>query len=86
MVLTLPFWFKMRQGKAEPAGDNTYRLTAPNLPETFISIRSSGNGSWTPVVRSSADGPELAVAEKSYHNPADAWGVAFELYRNAVVI
>ena len=86
MTVTLPFWFKMRQGKAEPAGDHVYRLTAPNLPETYIAVRSEGNGAWTPIVRSSADGPELATGEKTYHNLPDAWNAAFELYRNALVV
>jgi hypothetical protein len=85
MDLTPPFWFKMRQGKAEPAGDNSYRLTAPNLPETFISIKAEGSG-WTPAVRSSADGGDLASSDKNYTTVADAWGAAFELFRNAVVV
>jgi hypothetical protein len=85
MSVTTPFWFKMRQGKAESAGDNVYRLTAPNLPETFISVRSEGSA-WTAVVRSSADGPEVATGEKSYDNLPDAWSAAFELYRTALVV
>ena len=36
--MVVPFWFKQRQGKAEQAGTDTYRLTAPNLGETFIGI------------------------------------------------
>lgn len=86
MQLTLPYWFKMRQGKAETAGDNVYRLTAPNLPEMFIALRREGDAGWTPVVRSAADGADNVVGEKCYGNLPDAWNAAFELYRNAEVV
>jgi hypothetical protein len=86
MELIRPFWFNMRQGKAEPAGDNVYRLTAPNLPESYISIRAAGDKQWAGVLRSVLDGPDVAVTEKSYGNPVDAWYAAFELYRNHLVV
>jgi hypothetical protein len=86
MQPTLPYWFKMRQGKAEPAGDNVYRLTAPNLAEAFIAVRPEGESRWTPLVRSAVDGPERAVGAKTYDSIFDAWYAAFELYRNTVVI
>ena len=85
MQLTLPYWFKMRQGKAEAAGESVYRLTAPNLPEMFISVRKEGDG-WKPVVRSAADGPDTVADEVTYRNVADAWNAAFERYRYAVVV
>jgi hypothetical protein len=85
MDLTLPFWFKMRQGKAEAAGEKVYRLTAPNLPETFIALQAESDG-WKPVVRSSAEGGEIATGEKSYAALSDAWNTAFELFRRAVVV
>ena len=46
MSLILPSWFKQRQAKAEPAGDNVYRLTAPQLREAFIAIRQGADGRW----------------------------------------
>ena len=85
MQMVPPFWFVQRQGKAEPAGDNAYRLTAPNLKEAFISIRKSERGGWTAALRPNADGTEVAVSEHDYEDPQDAWGAAFELYRNALV-
>jgi hypothetical protein len=81
-----PYWFNMRQGKAEPAGENVYRLTAPNLAESFISIRQAGDQQWVAVVRSTLDGPDVVVGEKTYANPVDAWYAAFELYRNQFVV
>jgi hypothetical protein len=81
-----PFWFKQRQGTAEAAGPDTYRLTAPNLGEAFIGIRAADGGRWRAALRSSADGPDVAVTEVEYGNADDAWGAAFELYRTNVVI
>ena len=68
----LPTWFKYRQGKAEVAGENTCRLTAPNLSEAFISIRAIDNGKWQGVVRLAADGPELAASSR-LDSPSEAW-------------
>ena len=81
----LPSWFKQRQAKAEPAGTDTYRLTAPNLGEAFISIRRADNGRWSAALRLAADGPDVAVTEPTFDQPADAWEAAFELYRAHVV-
>jgi hypothetical protein len=86
MAIVPPFWFKQRQGTAEPAGPDTYRLTAPNLGEAFIGIRRADNGHWSALLRTSADGPEVATTEPVYETPDDTWGAAFELYRNHVVI
>jgi hypothetical protein len=65
----LPSWFKQRQGKAEPAGDSTYRLTAPNLGEAHISIRQAADGRWSAALRLAAGGPEVAVTEAVYETP-----------------
>jgi hypothetical protein len=85
MEAILPTWFKYRQGKAEPAGDHTYRVTAPNLSEAFVSIRALENGQWQGTVRLSADGPDLAVSEPVPGGAGQAWDAAFELYRHHVV-
>jgi hypothetical protein len=85
MEPTLPFWFKQRQAKAEPAGPDAYRLTAPNLRDAFISIRKDGAGRWGAALRLAADGPEVAGTTAAYATPGDAWDVAFELYRRELV-
>lgn len=81
----VPFWFRLRQGKAEPAGENTVRLTAPNLAEAFIRVDRDENGRFLASVRSSADGPPIATADVLYDSEEDAWGAAFELYRTQIV-
>jgi hypothetical protein len=84
--LILPFWFKQRQAKAEPAGDDTYRLTAPNQLEAFVSVRQDSEGHWGASLRLAADGPEVAVTSTAYDSPQDARDAAFELYRRALVV
>jgi hypothetical protein len=86
MALVLPTWFKQRQGKAEEAGENTYRLTGPNLREAFISIRMAGDGLWAGSMRYALDGPEIAATEPEIGTPYDAWAAAFEIYRNHVIV
>lgn len=81
----LPSWFKQRQGKAEPAGTDTYKLSAPNLTDAFISIRRDEMGRWTAALRSTADGPEIARSQLSFATRNDAWEAAFELYRAHVI-
>jgi len=85
MDLVTPTWFKQRQGKAEEAGENTYRLTGPNLREAFISIRRADNGLWAASLRYALDGPEIAATEPEIPTIFEAWEAAFEVYRNHVV-
>jgi hypothetical protein len=85
MSLNLPFWFPLRQGKAEPVGPDVYRLTAPNLAEAFISIHQASKGRWSAALRKAADGPEIASTEAEFTSPYEAWEAAFELYRQHVV-
>lgn len=86
MEPTLPFWFKQRQAKAEPASPDAYRLTAPNLREAIVSIRKDAEGRWGAALRLAADGPEVAATATSYDTPGDAWDAAFELYRREMVV
>ncbi len=86
MQLVLPSWFKQRQGKAEPAGENTYRLTAPQQGEAFISIRPGDGGHWSAALRLSADGPDVASTAPEFEMPGNAWEAAFELYRTTVIV
>ena len=52
-----PFWFKQRQCKLEAAGDNTFKVTAPNLGEYYLRVFSE-NGGWKAALRSTAAGPD----------------------------
>jgi hypothetical protein len=82
-----PFWFKQRQCKAEPAGDeNTLKVSGPNLVEAFIGIARGENSRWRAFLRMSADGPEMAATEAEFENPNDAWEAAFELFRTSVIV
>lgn len=81
-----PFWFRQRQAEIEPAGENLYRVTAPNLLETFLAIRQGEDRRWSAELRQAADGSAVAVSEATYDHPRDAWSAAFELYRNDLVV
>jgi hypothetical protein len=86
MEPTLPFWFKQRQAKAEAAGPDTYRLTAPNLRDAIISIREDSEGRWGAALRLAADAPDVAATATSYASRGEAWDAAFELYRRQLVV
>jgi hypothetical protein len=86
MSLVIPSWFKQRQGKAEEAGPDTYRLTAPNQGEAFVSIRPAENGAWLAALRLAAGGPDVVVSAVPLPTRFDAWEAAFELYRIHVVV
>jgi hypothetical protein len=81
----VPFWFKQRQCKTEPVGENVLKLTGPNLGEYFIAIRKTETGRWQAAFRETADGPDRAVAEPEQNTADDAWESAFELYRVHVI-
>lgn len=82
-----PFWFKQRQCKAEPAGDDsTLKVSGPNLGEVFIGIAQGENNKWRAFLRLNTDGPEMVSTEPEFDIPTDAWEAAFELFRaNAIV-
>jgi hypothetical protein len=86
MALVTPFWFKQRQGNAGPAGENTYRVTGPNLREAFIGVRRADDGRWAAVLRYTADGPAVAATEPVIDTEYEAWEAAFEIYRTHVVV
>jgi hypothetical protein len=85
MEPVLPSWFKQRQGKAESAGDNLFRLTAPNMGEAFIGIQANGDGAWSAFLRETAAGEPVAQ-EGPFASPVDGWSAAFELYRSVLVV
>jgi hypothetical protein len=83
----LPFWFKQRQCKAEPAGSDTMlKVSAPNLGEGFVRIEKADNGRWRAAVRTTADGPDVQATGADFDSPQTAWNVAFELYRQQVIV
>jgi hypothetical protein len=83
----LPFWFKQRQCKAEPAGAETVlKVSAPNLGEAFIFIEKKDNQRWRAGLRLTADGPDVTATGPDFDNPQAAWNVAFELFRQHVIV
>lgn len=86
MSPTPPYWFNQRQGKAEPAGTDSFRLTAPNLKPAFISIQRDDNGLWSAALRLEEGAPPVAATEAEFAAPESAWDAAFELYRVQVVV
>jgi hypothetical protein len=85
MAPNYPFWFKQRQCKAEPLGDNALRVSGPNLGEAVLEIRPDGNR-WRSAVRQTADGPDVAVTEPEMESAQEAWEAAFELYRTHFIV
>ncbi|MFO0964775.1 MAG: hypothetical protein U0793_04190 [Gemmataceae bacterium] len=82
MSVTLPSWFKYRQGKTEPAGENILKLFGPNMNEAYIGVRPADAGGWHGFVRAQADGSDLDATRTPLAGLPDAWGAAFELFRN----
>ena len=85
-AVTVPFWFKQRQAKAEEAGDHVVRVTGPNLAEGCIGIRKGEEGLWQAFLRQSADGPNLEATDAVFDKPESAWEAAFEIYRRRMVV
>jgi hypothetical protein len=83
--LNLPFWFKQRQCKAEPVGDNTLKVTGPNLGEAYVYIRQD-RGHWAGGLRLAPEGPDVAVTDPELPGPKQAWDAAFELYRTHFIV
>ena len=86
MPLTVPSWFKGRQGKAEEAGPNTYKLTAPNVRDAFVSVRRADNGRYVAALRLEPDGPEVDRSTAALEDEYDAWELAFEMYRKLLIL
>ena len=81
-----PFWFKQRQCKAEPVGDDrTLKVSGPNLGEAFLRIARGDNHLWRAVLSLTADGPETVATDAAFDNDTEAWEAAFELYRSHVI-
>jgi hypothetical protein len=91
-TLTVPFWFKQRQAKADPVGegagngDELYRVTAPNMAEAFLGIRKGDNRRWQGFIKQKADGPDLQATAAEFETPGAAREAAFELFRQRFVV
>lgn len=86
MEPTTPFWFKQRQCKLETAGDQTLKVSGPNLGEAYLLVTPGDNNSWKASLRLSPDGPDVATGQSEYPNVNAAWVVAFELYRIHLIV
>jgi hypothetical protein len=86
MPLEVPSWFKYRQGKAEDAGPNLYKVSAPQLKDAFVGIRPARDEGWQAFFRHAADGPDVAASDSNWPTPGEAWNVAFEMYRREMVV
>jgi hypothetical protein len=83
----LPFWFKQRQCKAEPAGnDHVLRVTGPNLGEAFLYVVPGDVQRWRAGLRLTADGADVATTDAEIPTQREAWDAAFELYRDHVIV
>jgi hypothetical protein len=85
MEPTPPFWFKQRQCKYEPAGDNMLKITGPNLGEAYLRIERDGDR-WRAALRKTSDGPDVSATPAELPTPKEAWEAAFELYRLHVIV
>jgi len=85
MSLVFPFWFKQRQCKAEPQGDEMLKVTGPNLGEAYVYIRREQDR-WLGGLRRAPDGPDEAVTEPEFPTDKQAWQAAFELYRRQFIV
>jgi hypothetical protein len=79
-----PFWFKQRQCKAEPVGEQTLKVSGPNLAEAYLVI-SRDNDRWRASLRLLPDGADVATATDLPSERA-AWEAAFELYREQIIV
>lgn len=85
MTLDLPFWFKQRQAKADEVAAGTYKVTGPNLPEAYVSVRIGDNLRWLGAVSKDKDGAPLCSTEAEFPGAREALVAAFELYRTTII-
>lgn len=85
MIPLRPSWFAQRQGKVEGLTEDSAKLSAPNVPERFIGVRSASIQHWTGWLKESPDAEPIAATSVEYDNVTDAWNAAFELYRVHVI-
>jgi hypothetical protein len=81
MEPTTPFWFKQRQCRLEPAGDNQFKVSAPNFGEVFLRVEPGSDNRWRAALRRTADGPDEHATPAQFPSIGHAWQAAFELFR-----
>jgi threonyl-tRNA synthetase len=91
VIPTLPFWLRQRQVKVEPVNETTMKLAAPQLPAYEAAIQPAPDaGGWYGVLYGPPDAGGqkalIAQAQQAVSAEADAWEVAFELYRRHVIV
>ncbi len=88
MLPTVPFWVQQRQVKVEEAGPETLRLTAPNLPPYELALQPVENSPNLSAALYRINGDKLLITQREtdYDNPNQVWNVAFELYRQYVIV
>jgi hypothetical protein len=83
----LPFWFKLRQGKAEPVkGSSLIKLSAPNQQDAYVLIEQKENGKWSAALREEPEGANTVETPAEFDYPGLAWNAAFEIYRQTVLV
>jgi hypothetical protein len=85
MELDIPSWFRYRQGKAEKAADNCFKLTAPLLDPYYIRVRQNDQGRWIPSIANAPEGEDSMADSAGFDSLRDAWRAAFELYRHVAL-
>jgi hypothetical protein len=83
--IDIPSWVKGRQAKVEPAGEGSYRVTGPNLPEAIVGVRMTEDLRWQAFLRTTPDGQDVAAGPPTQYNARDALHAAFELYRERMI-
>jgi hypothetical protein len=87
MPVTVPAWFKGRQGKTEEVSPGLVKASGPNLRDWYVGLSREGAGAWVAYLRETPDGPDVARQELEPDLAEyEAWEAAFELYRNWVII
>jgi hypothetical protein len=85
MTPDLPYWLKQRQAKVEDLGKGLWKIVGPNLSDAVVGVRMEANLRWQGLLKSTAEGPELATTEPTLGTARDALAAAFELYRERFV-
>ncbi len=85
MEISIPAWFKYRQGVLEAAGENCYKASAPVSDPAYLRVRQV-YGKWLAAVADSPDGPDIRMTEPVFARQNDAWNAAFELYRTLRIL
>ena len=87
MPVTVPAWFKGRQGKTEEVSPGLVKVSGPNLAEWHVGLKRLDDGRWVASVRQAVDGPDAVTQELDASLAEyEAWEAAFEVYRNHVII